>query len=166
MAEGTDPLSGPRICGLATVFLRNTVGASAAFILVGSLSSSGFAETPIERGFYLVNGIGACGNCHARDTAFNRTSDLAGGAEENGEFGHVVMSNITPDPRFPLGWPSGETKVECKTSTWSARETLDDRSSPPRPHPDPGLRPARRRSHQAVASNTPTRAGLLIQIDG
>jgi hypothetical protein len=43
-----------RICGLATVFLRNTVGAFAAFILVGFLSSADSAATPIERGSYLV----------------------------------------------------------------------------------------------------------------
>jgi cytochrome c553 len=59
-----------RICGLA-------------FILVGVFSSMSSAETPVERGSYLVNTIGACGNCHARDTAANRTSDLAGGLEIN-----------------------------------------------------------------------------------
>jgi hypothetical protein len=66
-----------RICDLATVFLRNIVG-SAAFIL-GSLNFVASAETPAERGSYLVNSIGACGNCQARDSAANRTPDLTGG---------------------------------------------------------------------------------------
>ena len=69
-----------RICDLATVFLRNIVG-SAAFIL-GSLNFVASAETPVERGSYLVNSIGACGNCQARDSAANRTPDLTGGLRD------------------------------------------------------------------------------------
>jgi cytochrome c553 len=42
----------PRIVGLAV-------------ILLGFVGSAGSAETPTERGAYLVNTIGACGNCHA-----------------------------------------------------------------------------------------------------
>jgi cytochrome c553 len=86
-----------------------------AAILVGCLSSAGFAETPTERGSYLVNTIGACGNCHARDAAFNRTSDLAGGAEENIEAGHIVMPNITPDPATGIGkWTEAEIVVALR----------------------------------------------------
>jgi hypothetical protein len=69
---------------------------SLAVLLIGCFSSAGSAETPTERGSYLVNTIGACGNCHARDTVFNRTPDLAGGATEDREVGNVVTSNITP----------------------------------------------------------------------
>jgi cytochrome c553 len=98
-----------RICGLA-----NIVG-SAALILVCSFSGVGLAETLIERGSYLVNTIGACGNCHARDTAFNRTLDLAGGATEDREFGHVVISNITPDPETGIGkWTQAEILVALR----------------------------------------------------
>jgi len=100
-----------RICGLATVFLRNIVG-SAAFIL-GSLSVVASAETPAERGSYLVNSIGACGNCHARDSAANRTPDLAGGLEINdAQVGLIVMPNITPDPETGIGkWTDAEVVV-------------------------------------------------------
>jgi hypothetical protein len=52
-----------RICGLA-----NVVG-SATFILVGSFAAVASAETPVERGCYLVNSVGACGNCHGRHWA-------------------------------------------------------------------------------------------------
>ena len=104
-----------RICGLATVFLRNIARVSAAFLLLGFLSSMGSAETPIERGSYLVNTIGACGNCHARDTAFNQTPDLAGGALEDREVGHVVMPNITPDPETGIGkWSDAEIIVALR----------------------------------------------------
>jgi hypothetical protein len=65
------------LCGLATGFLWNAVGASAAFIPVDSIISVGSAEgptgvqarsaeAPVERGSYLVNSIAAWGNCHAR----------------------------------------------------------------------------------------------------
>src|SRR3984893_39244 len=103
-------------CGLAKGLLWNAVGASAAFILVGFLSSVGFAETAIERGSYLVNTIGACGNCHARDTAGTRTTDLAGGFEFDDEIaGHVVMSNITPDPEPGIGkWTDAEIVVALR----------------------------------------------------
>jgi cytochrome c553 len=92
-----------RICGLA-------------FILVGVFSSMSSAETPVERGSYLVNTIGACGNCHARDTAANRTSDLAGGLEINdSQVGLIVMPNITPDPETGIGkWTVGEIGVALR----------------------------------------------------
>ena len=95
-----------RICGLANI------AGSAAFIFVGSFSAMASAETPVERGSYLVSTIGACGNCHARDTAFNRTPDLAGGAEEDAEVGHIVMPNITSDPETGIGkWTVEEIVV-------------------------------------------------------
>ena len=104
------------ICGLAKGLLWNAVGTSAAFILVGFLSSVGFADTAIERGSYLVNTIGACGNCHARDTAANRTSDLAGGLEINDpQVGLIVMPNITPDPDTGIGkWTAAEIVVALR----------------------------------------------------
>ena len=97
------------ICSLAKI------AGSAALILVGSLSAVASAETPAERGSYLVNSIGGCGNCHARDTAFNRTPDLAGGATEDREVGHVVISNITPDPETGIGkWTQAEIVVALR----------------------------------------------------
>jgi cytochrome c553 len=71
------------------------------------------AETPAERGSYLVNSIGACGNCHARDSAANRTPDLAGGLEINdAQVGLIVMPNITPDPETGIGkWTDAEVVV-------------------------------------------------------
>ena len=104
------------ICGLAKGLLWNALGASAAFVLVGFLSSVGFAETAIERGSYLVNTIGACGNCHARDTAANRTSDLAGGLEINDpQVGLIVMPNIMPDLETGIGkWTAAEIVVALR----------------------------------------------------
>jgi mono/diheme cytochrome c family protein len=98
----------PRICGLATVFLRNAIGASAASILVGSFTAVASAETPVERGSYLVNSIGACGNCHGRDAVGNlHTDTLAGGVSfdtvDPDLPGHVVAPNISPDKDTGIG---------------------------------------------------------------
>ena len=87
-----------------------------AFILVGFLSSVGSAETLTERGSYLVNTIGACGNCHARDAAANRTPELAGGLAVNDpQVGLIVVPNITPDPETGIGtWTVGEIVVALR----------------------------------------------------
>jgi mono/diheme cytochrome c family protein len=85
-----------RICGLAVV-------------LTGFLSSVGAAEPMTERGSYLVNSIGACGNCHARDAEgknFHPGMTLAGGFifdVVDPELGHVIMPNITPDRDTGIG---------------------------------------------------------------
>jgi mono/diheme cytochrome c family protein len=91
-----------RISGLA-----NIVG-SAAFILVGSFTAVALAETPVERGSYLVNSIGACGNCHGRDASGNLYTDtLAGGVSfdtvDPDLPGHVVAPNISPDKDTGIG---------------------------------------------------------------
>jgi len=93
-----------RICGLA-----NIVG-SAAFSLVGSLTAVASAETLVDRGSYLVNSIGACGNCHARDAQgsnFHPAMALAGGfifdVIDPDLPGHVIAPNITPDKETGIG---------------------------------------------------------------
>jgi cytochrome c553 len=104
-----------RICGLA-----NIVG-SAAFILVGSFTAVASAETPVERGSYLVNSIGACGNCHARDAEgknFHPGMTLAGGFVFDHvapELGHVIMPNITPDRDTGIGkWSEADIVVALR----------------------------------------------------
>jgi len=100
-----------RICGLA-----NIIG-SAAFILVGSLTAVASADTPVERGSYLVNSIGACGNCHGADASGKLYADgaLAGGFVFDAfdpQFGHVVAPNITPDKDTGIGkWSEAEIVV-------------------------------------------------------
>ena len=108
----------PRICALATMLPRNTVGASAAFILVGFFSSVGSAETLVERGSYLVNSVGACGNCHARDAAENFYPSMALAGEfvldriDPGLPGHIIVPNITPDPDTGIGkWTEADIVV-------------------------------------------------------
>ena len=107
------------VCRSASALVRNTVVACTGFFLVGSFISVGSAEgpagvkapgagTPVERGFYLVNTIGACGNCHGRDASGNLYADnsLAGGFvfdEIEPDLGHVIAPNITPDKDTGVG---------------------------------------------------------------
>ena len=80
------------MAGLAALFVSATAPA---------------AETPVERGAYLVNSMGACGNCHTpRDAALNpiATQALSGGfAFVDPGIGSVVIPNITPDKETGIG---------------------------------------------------------------
>ena len=64
------------------------------------------AETPLERGAYLVRGIAACGNCH---TPKGPEGDLPGmelaGMTYTDSEGKVIyqLPNITPDRNTGLG---------------------------------------------------------------
>jgi mono/diheme cytochrome c family protein len=117
-----------RICGLANI------AGSAAFILVGSfsavasdrsdprsISDRASAETPVERGAYLVNSIGQCGNCHGRDAQGNYHPGraLAGGfifdVVDPDLPGHVVAPNITPDRDTGIGkWSKADIVVALR----------------------------------------------------
>jgi mono/diheme cytochrome c family protein len=72
------------------------------------------AETPLERGAYLVQGIAACGNCH---TPKGPEGDLPGmelaGMVFGDAEGNVIYQfpNITPDPKTGVGNWSDEELV-------------------------------------------------------
>jgi mono/diheme cytochrome c family protein len=87
------------------------VGALLAAIALGTNAS---AETPVERGSYLVNGILTCGNCHTprgpdRTPIANKA--LSGGEEFDTPAFKVTASNITPDRDTGIGaWSEVELK--------------------------------------------------------
>lgn len=67
------------------------------------------AETPVERGAYLVNGPAGCGNCH---TPFgpqgpDMARDLSGRVVEDGPAFRAVAPNLTPAARI-AGWSDAE----------------------------------------------------------
>ena len=70
------------------------------------------AQPRLERGRYLVEGIGACGNCHTPkgpDGTGVPAKHLAGGFEIAEGFGVAVTPNITPDRTTGIGaWSNGE----------------------------------------------------------
>ena len=73
-----------------------------AFLLA---ASSARAETPLERGTYLVNSVVACGNCHTQQTPNGPAEgmELAGGLLIDFPEFTVHTPNITPDPETGIG---------------------------------------------------------------
>lgn len=73
------------------------------------------AQTPVERGDYLVNAIGACGNCHTPRAQGVPVMEkqLSGGFQTFDEPAFVVKgANITPDRDTGIGaWSDAEIKA-------------------------------------------------------
>jgi mono/diheme cytochrome c family protein len=92
-------------------FQRALVAFTALVYLVGPAS----AETLVERGEYLVNGILTCGNCHTPrgpGGAFDDAKRLSGGPQVFDEPAFTVRgSNITPHKETGIGsWSAAELK--------------------------------------------------------
>jgi mono/diheme cytochrome c family protein len=94
------------LCG--AVFAAATVGAS--------------AQSPVERGGYLVNGIGGCSNCHtprgpggATDLQLDKR--LSGSTQTFQAPQYTVKgSNLTPDAETGLGsWTDAQIKAAITT---------------------------------------------------
>src|SRR4029077_16692439 len=79
-----------------------------------AFTTAACAETPVERGAYLVNGILTCGNCHTpRGPDRTPVADkaLSGGEEFDIPAFTVTASNITPDRDTGIGaWSDAELK--------------------------------------------------------
>jgi mono/diheme cytochrome c family protein len=84
--------------------------------LAGALAAAGMAaaETPVERGSYLVNSIGACGNCHTPRVQGvpDLTRRLSGGFQTFDEPWFTVKgANITPDRDTGIGgWSDADLR--------------------------------------------------------
>ena len=71
-----------------------------------ALARGAAAETPVQRGAYLMRGVVACGNCHTpKDAAGNRieAQELSGGVVINDPAFRAVAPNITPDKETGIG---------------------------------------------------------------
>jgi mono/diheme cytochrome c family protein len=91
----------------------------AAFGLVALLTTTAaaFAETPVERGGYLVNTIMTCNNCHTPMGPNGPQLDkaLSGGLRFNEPPFDVTAPNITPDPETGIGkWSDAEIKTAMR----------------------------------------------------
>jgi mono/diheme cytochrome c family protein len=77
-------------------------------------TTAALAQTPTERGQYLVNSILACGNCHTPKTASGEPileKELSGGLVFNTPAFDATASNITPDQETGVGaWSDAEIK--------------------------------------------------------
>jgi mono/diheme cytochrome c family protein len=95
----------------------------AAFVMLMSAIAcvgAADAETPLERGDYLVNGILTCGNCHTPrgpGGVFLMEKQLSGGPQTWDEPTFKVKgSNITPDRESGIGtWSDADIKAALQT---------------------------------------------------
>jgi mono/diheme cytochrome c family protein len=91
--------------------LRIVIAAVAGLL---AASHGAVAETPVERGAYLVNTIMACGNCHSpRDADGRLIPDKAfsGGINFTTPPFVATAPNITPDTETGIGsWSDAEIK--------------------------------------------------------
>jgi mono/diheme cytochrome c family protein len=85
-----------------------------ACLVVLSAGSGAIAETPVERGNYLVNTIMACGNCHTPRDAMGKSiaeKALSGGLTFNTPVFIATAPNITPERDTGIGsWSDAEIK--------------------------------------------------------
>lgn len=83
-------------------------------VLACAMAGTAFAETPLERGSYLVNTIMTCGNCHSPKgpPSVVAGKDFSGGLRFDvpGAF-DVTAPNITPDKETGIGtWSAADIK--------------------------------------------------------
>jgi mono/diheme cytochrome c family protein len=85
-----------------------------AWALLLAVSGGASAESPAERGAYLVNTIMACGNCHSPRDAAGATiaaKAFSGGLTFVTPAFTATASNITPDAETGIGsWSDAEIK--------------------------------------------------------
>ena len=79
------------------------------------MSGASLAQTPVERGSYLVNSILTCANCHSprkADGSIDQTRQFSGGPQTWDEPSFKVKgANITPDPETGIGkWSADDIK--------------------------------------------------------
>ena len=85
-----------------------------ACVLLLAASDGAMAESPAERGGYLVNTIMACGNCHTPRDADGKTiaeKVFSGGLTFTTPAFIATAPNITPDIETGIGsWSDAEIK--------------------------------------------------------
>ncbi len=89
----------------------------AAIILISATATVG-AETPLERGTYLMQGIVACGNCHSSRTpewSLIDGMEMAGNLVVVEEMFTAYAPNITPDVETGIGgWSDAEINTAIR----------------------------------------------------
>ena len=85
--------------------MQNQITAYLAAAIFLAISSAAIAETPLERGTYLMQSVVACGNCHTPKgpTGELPGMELAGGFKFDEPPFTAYASNITPDKETGIG---------------------------------------------------------------
>lgn len=89
-----------------------------AISLFALTGSAAFAETPLERGSYLVNTIMTCGNCHSPKGPPQAIAgkDFSGGLSWDEPPFKVTAPNITQDKETGIGnWTAAQIKTLLRT---------------------------------------------------
>jgi mono/diheme cytochrome c family protein len=98
-----------------TMLRQVVLGLAAAVAAAGAA----FAETPVERGSYLVNSVGACGNCHTprQQGVPDVSKKFSGGFQTFDEPWFTVKgANLTPDRETGLGnWSDDDLRKALLT---------------------------------------------------
>lgn len=100
---------------------------------LGLTMAGAWAETPLERGTYLMNAIVACGNCHTPQDANGPIAgmDQAGGLQFDETPAFMAYSpNITPDVATGIG---GWTDDELRTAIREGKRPDGSTIGPPMP---------------------------------
>lgn len=85
------------------------VKAASAIVAATCLSTWASAETLVERGAYLINGVVACGNCHTAPGGPFKGKELAGGLKFDEKPFTTYAYNITQDKETGIGaWTDAE----------------------------------------------------------
>lgn len=90
--------------------MKHTLLALAA-LFAAAAGPPAVAQSPLERGRYLVEGIAGCGNCHTPNGPAGKVAamNLAGGLVEDNKAFRAVAPNITPDRDTGIGaWSDAE----------------------------------------------------------
>jgi len=90
----------------------------ATVAFVGAAVGAALAETPVERGSYLVNTIMTCGNCHSPKGPPEAVAgkDFSGGLRFNEPPFDVTAPNITQDKATGIGtWSDADIKKLLRT---------------------------------------------------
>lgn len=78
-------------------------------------ASSAVAETPLERGTYLMRGIVACGNCHTAPGGPMAQHELAGGFNMREGPIDAMTPNLTPHKATGIGnWTDTQAVVATR----------------------------------------------------
>jgi mono/diheme cytochrome c family protein len=88
------------------------------FLVFFAFAGTASAQTPVERGAYLVNTIMTCQNCHTPKGPTGDVADraLSGGLSWDEPPFKVTASNITPDPETGIGkWSDADIKKVLRT---------------------------------------------------
>ena len=112
--------------------IRSLYRALAALALAVTTLATGAAETPLERGRYLMQSIVACGNCHTPQGPNGPVAgmELAGGLRFEEPPFSAVAPNITPDKATGIGhW----TDAQIVTAIREGRRPDGSLIGPPMP---------------------------------